>query len=111
LGVIPYYSLASGFLTGKYRSDADLDKSKRGQGVKKYLNERGFKILAAMDEVAREQNVPVAQIAIAWLLHKPLITAPIASATSISQLNEILHATTLSLTQEQMNRLDLASAF
>ena len=79
--------------------------------MKKYLNERGFKILAAMDEVAREHNVPVAQIAIAWLLHKPLITAPIASATSISQLNEILHATTLSLTKEQMTRLDLASAF
>jgi len=111
LGVIPYYSLASGFLTGKYRSDADLDKSKRGQGVKKYLNERGFKILAAMDVVAREQNVPVAQIAIAWLLHKPLVTSPIASATNISQLNEILHATTLSLTKEQMTKLDLASAF
>ena len=111
LGVIPYYSLASGFLTGKYRSEADLDKSMRGQGVKKYLNERGFKILAVMDEVAHEQNVPVSQIAIAWLLHKPLITAPIASATSISQLAELLHATTLSLTQEQMTRLDLASAF
>jgi aryl-alcohol dehydrogenase-like predicted oxidoreductase len=111
LGVIPYYSLASGFLSGKYRSDDDLDKSKRGLGVKKYLNERGFKILAAMDEVASKQNVPVSQIAIAWLLHKPLITAPIASATSISQLDEILHATTLSLTQEQMMGLELASAF
>lgn len=111
LGVIPYYSLASGFLTGKYRSDNDLDKSKRGQGVKKYLNERGFNILAAMDEIASEQNVPVSQIAIAWLLHKPFITSPIASATSISQLAEILHATTLTLTKEQIARLDKASAF
>lgn len=111
LGVIPYYSLASGFLTGKYRDDADLDKSKRGQGVKKYLNERGFKILVVMDEVGRELNVPISQIAIAWLLHKSLITAPIASATSEHQLVELLHATTLSLTKGQMSSLDLASAF
>jgi aryl-alcohol dehydrogenase-like predicted oxidoreductase len=111
LGVIPYYSLASGFLTGKYRSDADLNKSKRGQGVKKYLDQRGFKILEAMDAVAREHNVPLSQIAIAWLLHKPLITAPIASATSIHQLAELLHATTLTLTSEQLSGLDLASGF
>jgi len=111
LGVIPYYSLASGFLTGKYRGDADMDKSKRGQGVKKYMDERGFKILTAMDEVAREQNVPLSQIAIAWLLHKPLITAPIASATSKQQLAELLHATTLTLTTEQIARLDLAGAY
>jgi aryl-alcohol dehydrogenase-like predicted oxidoreductase len=111
LGVIPYYSLASGFLTGKYRSEADLDKSKRGQGVKKYLDTRGFKILAAMDDVAKEQKVPLAQIAIAWLLHKPLVTAPIASATSEHQLAELMHATTLTLTKEQINLLDRASAF
>lgn len=111
LGVITYFSLASGFLTGKYRSDTDLDKSKRGQGVKKYLDERGLKILAAMDQVAREQNVTLSQIAIAWLLHKPLVTAPIASATNEQQLTELLHATTLTLTKEQMTMLDLAGAF
>lgn len=111
LGVIPYYSLASGFLTGKYRSSEDLDKSRRGQGVKKYMDKRGFNILAAMDEIALEHKVPVSQIAVAWLVHKPLVTAPIASATSISQLDELLHATTLSLTQEQISRLDSASTF
>lgn len=111
LGVITYFSLASGFLTGKYRSDTDLDKSKRGQGVKKYLDERGLKILAAMDEVAMEKNVTLSQIAIAWLLHKPLVTAPIASATNEQQLTELLHATTLTLTKEQMTMLDLAGAF
>jgi aryl-alcohol dehydrogenase-like predicted oxidoreductase len=111
LGVIPYYSLASGFLTGKYRSDADLDKSKRGPGVKKYMDERGMKILAAMDEVALEQKVPLSQIAIAWFLHKPLITSPIASATSEQQLTELLHATTLALTKEQIAGLDQVSAF
>ena len=111
LGVIPYYALASGFLTGKYRSDADLDKSKRGQGAKKYMDERGMKILAVMDEVALEHKVPLSQIAIAWLLHKPLITSPIASATSELQLAELLQATTLTLTQEQIARLEQAGAF
>jgi aryl-alcohol dehydrogenase-like predicted oxidoreductase len=111
LGVIPYYSLASGFLTGKYRSDADLNKSKRGQGVKKFLDNRGFKILAAMDEIALEQQVSLSQIAIAWLLHEPLITSPIASATNIQQLAELLNATTITLTSEQLSGLDLASAF
>jgi len=109
LGVIPYYSLASGFLSGKYRGINDLDKSQRGQGVRKYLDERGLGILAAMDEVAREQNVPLSQIAIAWLLQKPLVTAPIASATSEHQLSDLLHATKLTLTNEQMARLDTAN--
>ena len=109
LGVIPYYSLASGFLSGKYRGINDLDKSQRGQGVRKYLDERGLGILAAMDEVAREQNVPLSQIAIVWLLQKPLVTAPIASATSEHQLSDLLHATKLTLTNEQMARLDTAS--
>ena len=111
LGVINYYSLASGFLTGKYRTNVDLDISKRGLGVKKYMTERGFSILAAMDEVAREQNVPLSQIAIAWLLHKPLVTSPIASATSKQQLEELIHATTLTLSPEQMSRLEQASSF
>ncbi len=111
LAVIPYYALASGFLSGKYRSEADLNKSKRGRGVKKYLNERGFRILAAMDAVAEEQNVPVSEIAIAWLLHKPLITSPIASATGEQQLSELIHATTLKLNAAQMALLDRAGAF
>jgi aryl-alcohol dehydrogenase-like predicted oxidoreductase len=111
LGVIPYYSLASGFLSGKYRSETDLNKSPRGQGVKKYLNERGNRVLTAMDKVAGEQNVSLAQIAIAWLLHKPFITAPIASATNTKQLNELLRATTLRLNRSQMALLDEASAY
>lgn len=110
LAVLPYYSLASGFLTGKYRSEADLSKSTRGKGIKKYLDERGLRILAAMDEVAEQKNVPLSQIAIAWLLHKPFITSAIASATNQKQLSELTEATILKLTDEQMNRLDNASA-
>ena len=110
LGVISYYSLASGFLTGKYRSEADLNKSPRGKGVKRYLDERGFRILAAMDIVAKQQNVQVSQIAIAWLLHKPFITAPIASATTEKQLSELIHGSTLQLSGEQMDLLEMASA-
>jgi aryl-alcohol dehydrogenase-like predicted oxidoreductase len=109
LAVLPYYSLASGFLTGKYRSEADLSKSLRGQGIKKYLDERGLSILAAMDEVAQEQNAQLSQIAIAWLLHKPFITSAIASATKEKQLSELIHATTLKLTDEQIRKLDNAS--
>lgn len=111
LGVIPYYSLASGFLTGKYRSEADLNKSPRGQGIKKYLDERGLRILTAMDKVAAEQNVPLSQIAIAWLLHKPYISSAISSATSGKQLTELINATTLQLSLEQMQQLDQASAY
>jgi aryl-alcohol dehydrogenase-like predicted oxidoreductase len=111
LAVLPYYSLASGFLTGKYRSEDDLSKSKRGEGIKmKYLNERGWRILAAMDEVAEEKNVQLSQIAIAWLLHKSFITSAIASATSKKQLNELTEATTLKLSDEQISKLDKASA-
>lgn len=111
LAVLPYYSLASGFLTGKYRSEKDLDKSQRGRGIKKYLDERGMSILAAMDKVAAEQNVEVSQIAIAWLLHKTFITSAIASATKEKQLDELIHATTLKLSTEQVNALDEASAY
>jgi aryl-alcohol dehydrogenase-like predicted oxidoreductase len=111
LAVLPYYSLASGFLTGKYRSEADLDKSPRGQGIKKYLDERGLRILDAMDKVAGEQNVQLSQIAIAWLLHKPFITSAIASATKEKQLNELIDATDLQLSGEQMAALDKASAY
>jgi aryl-alcohol dehydrogenase-like predicted oxidoreductase len=111
LAVIPYYSLASGFLTGKYRSSDDLDISKRGHGIKKYLNERGYKILKAMDKIAREKKVEVSQIAIAWLLHRPQITSAIASATNETQLKELIHATTLQLSEEQMQELNDASSY
>lgn len=110
LAVIPYYSLASGFLTGKYRSEADLSKSERGHGIKKYLNERGLRILTAMDQVAEEQNVQLSQIAIAWLLHKPFVTSAIASSTNEEQLSELIQATTLKLKDSQISMLESASA-
>lgn len=107
LAVLPYYSLASGFLSGKYRSRADVDKSPRGQGVAdKYLNERGRNILTAMDKVAEQIGVPHAQIAIAWLLHQPTITAPIVSATSQNQLQQLIDACTLKLDAEQLRLLN-----
>ena len=97
LGVINYYALASGFLSGKYRSESDLSKSTRGEANKKYLNPKGFTILAALDEVAREYNSTPASVAIAWLLARPSITAPIASATSLEQLDALIKATQLKL--------------
>jgi aryl-alcohol dehydrogenase-like predicted oxidoreductase len=111
LGVITYFSLASGFLTGKYRSGADLSKSKRGQGVKKYLNTRGFKILAALDEVAAQYNTTPASVAIAWVIARPGITAPIASATSIKQLHDIVAATQLKLNDKAIAHLNEASSY
>lgn len=111
LGVISYYALASGFLTGKYRDPADASKSPRGEAaVRKYLNERGRRILAALDEVAAQQRAKPAQIALAWLMARDSITAPIASASSVEQLHEILHAAQLTLTPEQIQALDEASA-
>lgn len=111
LGVINYYALASGFLTGKYRDPADASKSPRGEAaVRKYLNERGRRILAALDEVAAQQRAKPAQIALAWLMARDSITAPIASASSVEQLHEILHAAQLALTPEQIQALDEASA-
>lgn len=111
LGVIPYYSLASGFLTGKYRSEADFSKSKRGQGIKKYLNERGFRILKALDEVADEYKTSQASVALAWLIARPSILAPIASATSIEQLNDLVKATELNLSNEAIKLLTEASSY
>jgi aryl-alcohol dehydrogenase-like predicted oxidoreductase len=87
--VIPYYSLASGFLTGKYRSGDDLSKSPRGETVKRYLNERGFRIPNALDQVAVQYHSTPARIALAWLIARPSITAPIASATDLEQLNDL----------------------
>jgi aryl-alcohol dehydrogenase-like predicted oxidoreductase len=111
LGVIPYYSLASGFLTGKYRSQDDLTKSPRGQAVKKYLNDRGFRILQALDQVAERHHAKPAQVALAWLMARPSITAPIASATSVEQLNELVGATRLELDRESIEKLNRASAY
>ena len=110
VGVIPFYGLASGFLTGKYRSEADLAKSARGRGVKRYLDARGFRVLAALDEVAAAQGASPAQVALAWLMAQPGLTAPIASATSVAQLNEIMGAARLRLAPEQLAALGQASA-
>ncbi|MDT3401574.1 aldo/keto reductase [Mucilaginibacter terrae] len=111
LGVITYYSLASGFLSGKYRSEADLNKSKRGAGIKKYLNERGQRILQALDKVAKEYNTTPAAVSLAWVIARPSVTAPIASATSIEQLNELSKAVNLNLPAEVINKLTEASSY
>lgn len=110
LGVIPYYSLASGFLTGKYRTEADLSKSARGAGVAKYLDARGQQLLAALDNVAKRHNATPAQVALAWLIARPSITAPIVSATNLNQLREILAAADLRLTADDLAELDPVSA-
>lgn len=110
LGVIPYFSLASGFLTGKYRSEKDFGKSVRGGNMGKYLNERGMKILGALDAVAAHHNATPAQVALAWLMARPCVTAPIASATSVAQLDELMGAAELKLTGVDIARLDTASA-
>jgi aryl-alcohol dehydrogenase-like predicted oxidoreductase len=109
LGVIPYYALASGFLTGKYRSESDLGKSARGAGVKKYLNDRGFRILAALDEAAKAHHSTPGKVALAWLIARPSITAPIASATSLEQLRDLVDATNLKLDQAAIESLNQAS--
>ncbi|HZZ80223.1 MAG TPA: aldo/keto reductase [Gemmataceae bacterium] len=110
IGVISYFSLAKGFLTGKYRSEADLAKSVRGQGVKVYLNERGFRILAALDQIAKDARATPAQVALAWLIARPSVTAPIASATSMEQLNDLLAAARLKLDAGAIEKLNQASA-
>jgi aryl-alcohol dehydrogenase-like predicted oxidoreductase len=110
VGVIPYYSLASGFLTGKYRSEADAGKSPRGARAKGYLNERGRRILKALDAVAARTRTSPAAVALAWLMARPSITAPIASATSPAQLDELIAATRLTLDREAIAELDRASA-
>jgi aryl-alcohol dehydrogenase-like predicted oxidoreductase len=112
LGVLNYYALASGFFTGKYRSEEDVNKSARGGGVvKKYLNARGLRILQALDEVAQRYHTTPASISIAWLLSRPVITAPIASATSVQQLQDVIKATQLSLDTAAVELLDKASAY
>ncbi len=110
ISVINYYSLASGFLTGKYRSETDLSKSARGGGNKKYLNERGFKILKALDEVAEKYKSTPATISLAWLMAQPTIAAPIASATNTKQLDHLIAAVGLTLDSDALEQLTTASA-
>ena len=108
LGVISYFSLASGFLSGKYRSEADLSTSPRGQMVKKYLNARGLRILDALDQVAKQYQATPTQIALAWLIARPSITAPIASATNLRQLDELTQAPNIELDQSSIELLNKA---
>ena len=110
LGVITYYSLASGFLTGKYRTEADLGQSPRGGGVKKYMNPRGMRILAALDQVAQRHGTHPGVVALAWLIGREGVTAPIASATSVEQLKDFSAAADLRLSEGDRVVLDRASA-
>lgn len=110
IGVLPYFGLASGFLTGKYRSEEDFGKSIRGDRMTAYLNDRGRRVLAALDDVAAEAGATPAQVALAWLAAQPGITAPIASATSVAQLEELLGVLTLELSAAQVEMLGAAAA-
>nr|WP_217343751.1 aldo/keto reductase [Noviherbaspirillum sp. L7-7A]MBV0877830.1 aldo/keto reductase [Noviherbaspirillum sp. L7-7A] len=109
LGVITYYSLASGFLSGKYRSADDLGKSARGGRVEKYLHPRGMRVLAALDAVAAEACAKPAEVALAWLIAQRGVTAPIASATSVEQVDSLVRSVSLALTAQQLSLLDQAS--
>jgi len=110
IGVVSYFALASGFLTGKYRTPEDAAKSARGKGVvESFLNERGLRILAALDEVGRRLNASPASVALAWQIARPSITAPIASATTVQQLDELVAATRLQLDPAAIEQLNSAS--
>lgn len=112
VGVIGYYSLASGFLTGKYRSADDLGQSARGATIgKRYMNERGQRILKALDDVSAARGTSPAGVSLAWLMQRPSVTAPIASATTVEQLRELVKAAELKLTPEDVAKLDAASAY
>ncbi len=112
LGVVNYYSLASGFLSGKYRTAEDASKSKRGEGVvQKYLNKRGLRILDALDQVAEESRATPTQVALAWQIARPGITAPIVSVTSLAQLDELSHAAALQLSDAAVQQLSEASRY
>jgi len=110
IGVINFFGLARGFLTGKYRSEADLAKSPRGQGVKQYLNPHGLRVLDALDAVAQRLNATPAQVALAWQIARPSVTAPIASATSLAQLADLVAAAKLALDADAIQALNEASA-
>ncbi len=109
LGVLSYFSLASGFLTGKYKSEADVANKARGDFVKKYLNDRGSRIIDALDQVAKQLHATAAQVALAWLMARRTVTAPIASATNLAQLKELIGATKLELDEASMKLLNRAS--
>ncbi len=111
LGVITYFSLASGFLTGKYRDEDDLGKSPRGHGIGHYLDARGHRVLGALDRVAGAESAQPAEVALAWLIAREGVTAPIASATTLAQLESLIRSTHLTLSQEQIDDLDRASAY
>jgi len=110
LGVFPFYSLANGFLSGKYRTQADLDKSTRGSRSAAFLEGKGPRVLAELDAIAAETGAALATIALAWIMAQPGIVAALASATSVGQLNELTAAMRLTLTPDQLDRLDAASA-
>jgi aryl-alcohol dehydrogenase-like predicted oxidoreductase len=111
LSVVTYFSLASGFLSGKYRTKQDLEGHKRGIFVERYMNERGMNILKALDEVSRAKAVPPAVLSIAWILNRASVTAPIVSATTIDQLNQLTSAVDLKLSDEEMRILNKASEY
>jgi aryl-alcohol dehydrogenase-like predicted oxidoreductase len=110
IGVIPYYSLASGFLSGKYRSEGDFGKSPRGGGLKKYLNDKGLGVLKALDAAAKKHNANDTQVALAWLMQRKSVTAPIVSATSVEQLKDLIAAPRIKLDAESLAAIDKASA-
>jgi aryl-alcohol dehydrogenase-like predicted oxidoreductase len=110
LGVISYFPLAGGFLTGKYRSESDVAGKARARNVTKYLNERGYKIVAALDRVAKKYNATPARIALAWLLARPSITAPIVSATNLDQLKDLISSVELALDRDSIEFLNQESA-
>ena len=110
IGALPYFGLASGYLTGKYRSEADYGKSIRGDRMAKYVQGRGPAVLAALDQIAAETGATQAQIALAWLAAQPAVAAPIASARTPEQLEELLGAMELELSEAQLARLDAASS-
>jgi aryl-alcohol dehydrogenase-like predicted oxidoreductase len=110
IGVINYFPLASGFLSGKYRSERDIEQRPRARMLKKYVNERGFRILNALDQVAKKYNATPARVSLAWLLARPSITAPIVSATSIEQLNDLIASVELKLDRVSIELLNQASA-
>jgi aryl-alcohol dehydrogenase-like predicted oxidoreductase len=110
LGVINYFPLAGGFLTGKYRSESDVAGRARARNVTKYLNERGYKILKALDRIAEKYNASPAKVSLAWLMSRPSITAPIVSSTNLDQLNELMSSVELSLDRDSIELLNQASA-
>ena len=110
LGVVPYFALASGFLTGKYKSAEDAKDKARGGMVGKYLNDRGFAVVRALEEVARENNSTPARVALAWLIAQPGITAPIASATNLDQLEDLAEAAKLKLDSASLDKLTKVSS-